>query len=95
MSETAAAPPTPADPKPTHTKNPCYAVFRECEVDEPIGTYQLVNEQVEAPSRKEAIVRATAKGEEASKSGTFLVVPSQQVQRIKRKMATQVVDEFA
>jgi hypothetical protein len=76
------------------TKNPEYAVFRQCEVDAEPDTYLLINNQVKASSRRGAIISATGELEEGLKGGVFLVIPSAQVQMISRRTRTEVVDEW-
>ena len=85
--------PTPA--KRSKVKDPEYAVFRQCEVDTPPDTYLLLNNQVKASSRREAIKAATDKLEEGLKGGAFLVIPTAQVQAISRETKAIVVDEWS
>jgi hypothetical protein len=86
-----------AEPKPAKRSKASYAVLRLIEVDGEKDhlSYVLITEQVAASSRREAIKLATANIEEAMKSGDFLVIPSAQVQTIKRTTRTETVDEFS
>jgi hypothetical protein len=73
------------DPNPKRTKDPEYAVFRQCdenadgstlgaELSDP-NTYLLITQQVKASSRREAIKAATGKLEEGLRSVAHLRVP--------------------
>lgn len=85
------------DPEPKKKQDPTYSVFRKVEVDAEVSgmTYVLLTEQIKAPSRKEAVRRATEKVEQAMKGGTFLVIPADAIKTLTRTTRTETVDDFA
>lgn len=95
-----------ATTKPRRKNKPEYVVFRlvisaggddepGLEAWEPVLGHNQQGEpkSVQAASRKEAIVKATAGGS-GPQEGAFMVVPKIEAQILKRKTRTQVVDEF-
>lgn len=83
--------PTPTDDGPTRERNPSYDVFRKGDDDlwVPLGT------DVQAPSRREAVVQAAAGLREEDRYGTFAVVRAGEFKTITRGRKVEPEDVWS
>lgn len=82
---------TSKTPAKARTKNPSYDVYRQ----DPSGTLDLIGADVQAPSRREAIVRATADLPEDRQYGGFATVKHGEVQTITRTRKVEPTDVWS
>lgn len=80
--------PKATGPKPTRQRHPSYNVYRH----DDDGTLDLIAEDVKAPTRREAIVKATADLPEDRQVGKFATVKHGEVQSITRTRKAEPTD---
>jgi hypothetical protein len=74
--------------KPTRQRRPSYDVYRQ----DDDGTLDLITGDVKAPTRREAIVKATVDLPEDRQVGTFATVKHGEVQTITRTRKVEPTD---
>lgn len=83
--------------KPARKKNAHYDVYRRLDVVHIDGldeAWEPVSVDLAAPSRREAIAKATAQMSEEDQYGTFLVIRSGEAKVLTRAKKTIVADDW-
>jgi hypothetical protein len=77
--------------KPTRQRHPSYDVYRQ----DSDNTLDLIAQDVKAPTRREAIVKATGELPEDRQYGTFATVKHGEVQTITRTRKVEPTDVWS
>jgi hypothetical protein len=82
-------PKTPTKPRAKIQRHPAYDVYRQ---DDDDGTLDLIEADVKASTRREAIVKATAELPEDRQVGTFATVKHGELQTVTRTRKVEPTD---